>query len=74
MANLTKSQRYNKNLNEIFDFYNNHQNNLPSVHLYTRYLEIAVEKLKMDINKIRDTYGLYTVKQWEALLGLGWNK
>jgi len=71
---LTSAQRYNKKLDEIFNFYRRHQNSLPSGHLYSRYLELAEEKLNISINEARDKYGQYTVAQWEKLLGLGWNK
>ena len=74
MANLTKAQRYNKNLDRIFDTYNNHQNSLPPIELYTKYLHEAVSKLKISINEARNRYGLYTTQQWESLLNLSWNK
>ena len=74
MANISKSERHNRMLNKTFDFYRNHQNNLPSCHLYGRYLEIAKEKLNISIEEARGKYGLYSVKQWEELLKLGWNK
>jgi len=74
MANLTRAQRHNKMLNDTFDFYRKHQESLPSCHLYGRYLEIAVEKLGISENEARSLYGQYSVKQWEELLKLGWNK
>lgn len=74
MANLTKSQRHNKNLENIFNDYRERQNKLPAVELYKRFLELAQEKLNISINEARNKYGLYTIKQWEELLGLGWNK
>ena len=74
MANLTRAERHNRMLNKTFDHYKNHQNSLPSCHLYGRYLEIAKEKLNISIEDARAKYGLYTVKQWEELLKLGWNK
>ena len=74
MANLTKAQRHNRNLDRIFNDYKTHQNNLPTVHLYTRFLEIAEEKLSISREEARSKYGLYTVKEWETLLKLGWNK
>lgn len=74
MANLTKAQRHNKNLSETFDFYKKHQESLPSCHLYSRYLEIAEEKLKISKEEARTKYGKYTVKEWEKLLKLGWNE
>ena len=74
MANISKAERHNRMLNKTFDFYHNHQNNLPSCHLYSRYLEIAREKLSVSIEDARIKYGLYTVKEWETLLNLGWNK
>ena len=74
MANLTKSQRHNRNLDRIFNDYNERQNKLPPVILYSRFLEIAEEKLFISKDEARNKYGLYTVKQWETLLKLGWNK
>lgn len=71
---LTKAEKHNKMLNDIFDNYDKHQNSLPSCHLYSRFLEIAVEKLNISKNDARNKYGLYTVAQWEELLKLGWNK
>ena len=74
MANLTKAQRHNRNLQEVFDNYRQHQENLPTIHLYSRFLEIAEEKLSISKDEARNKYGLYTVKEWETLLKLGWNK
>ena len=74
MANLTKAQRHNRNLENAFNNYRQHQESLPSVHLYSRFLEIAEEKLFISKDEARNKYGLYTVKQWETLLKLGWNK
>lgn len=74
MANLTKAQRHNKMLETTFTYYRQQQESLPPCQLYSRFLGIAVEKLGISINMARDKYGLYTVKQWESLLKLGWNK
>lgn len=74
MANLTKAQRHNRNLENVFNNYRQHQESLPSAHLYSRFLEIAEEKLFISKDEARNKYGLYTVKQWETLLKLGWNK
>ena len=74
MANLTKSERHNRMLNKTLDHYRSHQESLPSCHLYGRFLEIAEETLRITKNEARSKYGLYTVKQWEQLLKLGWNK
>lgn len=74
MANLTKAERHNRNLNRIFATYREQQSKLPPIHIYTRYLEIAKEKLKISIEDARAKYGLYTVQEWETLLKLGWNK
>lgn len=73
MANLTRAERYNRMLNKTFDHYKQHQENLPSSHLYKRYLEIAEDKLNITNAEARSKYGQYTVKQWEAVLKLGWN-
>jgi len=74
MANLTKSQRHNRMLETTFNNYRTHQENLPPCHLYGRFLEIAEETLHITKDEARTKYGLYTVKQWETLLKLGWNK
>jgi hypothetical protein len=74
MANLTRAERHNKNLNKVFDTYREQQNKLPPAQLYSRFLEIAKEKLLISIEEARAKYGLYTVMQWETLLKLGWNK
>ena len=73
MANLTKAQRHNRNLENVFNNYRQHQESLPAAHLYSRFLEIAEEKLLISKDEARNKYGLYTVKQWETLLNLGWN-
>lgn len=71
---LTKAQKHNKMLNDTFDFYRNHQKSLPSCYLYSRFLDIAVEKLNISKDEARNKYGKYTVAEWEKLLNLGWNK
>lgn len=73
MANLTRAQRHNRNLDRIFSDYHKRQEALPPAHLYGRFLEIAVEKLGITEIKARNLYGNYTVQQWETLLQLGWN-
>jgi len=74
MANLTKSERHNRMLETTFNHYRNHQESLPGCHLYGRYLEIAEEKLNITKEDARAKYSLYTVKEWETLLKLGWNE
>lgn len=74
MANLTKAERHNRMLNKTFDHYKNHQNSLPSCHLYSRFLELAEQLLNISKDEARTKYGQYTVQQWEQLLKLGWNK
>ena len=74
MANLTKAQRHNRNLQEVFDNYEKLQNNLPTIGLYIIFLKMAEEKLFISKDEARNKYGLYTVKEWETLLKLGWNK
>ena len=74
MANLTKAQRHNRNLENVFDNYRQHQESTPSAHLYSQFLEIAEEKLSISKDEARNKYGHYTVKEWEILLKLGWNK
>ena len=74
MANLTRSQRHNKMLETTFSHYRQHQESLPGCHLYGRFLEMAEERLNITKDEARAKYGQYTVKQWEQLLKLGWNK
>ncbi len=71
---LTKAQKHNRMMDKIFEQYHQHQNSLPPCQLYSRFLEIAQEKLKITIEEARNKYGLYTVAEWEKLLKLGWNK
>jgi len=71
---LTKAEKHNRMLDRVFDNYNEHQKSLPCVHLYSRYLDIATEKLNISRDDARNKYGKYTVGQWEELLKLGWNK
>ena len=70
---LTKPQKHNKMLDVTFKHYNQHQDKLPSCHLYKRFLEITEEKLGITKDQARDKYGLYSVAEWEKLLNLGWN-
>lgn len=46
------------------------KNKLPSVSMYTKYLEDAVQKLGITKEEARNRFGLYTISQWEALLSL----
>jgi len=71
---LTKSERHNRMLDKTFDHYRHHQASLPPCTLYSRFLEIAEEKLGISKDEARRQYGLYTVQEWETLLKLGWNK
>lgn len=71
---LTKTQKHNRMMDKTFEFYRQHQDSLPSCHLYGRFLEIVQEKLGITIEEARNKYGLYTVAEWEKLLKLGWNK
>ena len=71
---LTKAEKHNRMLDRVFDFYNKHQSSLPPCQLYARFLEIAEEKLNITKAEARRKYGLYTVKEWETLLGLGWGQ
>ncbi len=65
---LTKAQKHNRMLENVFNQYNSHQNSLPCEQLMNSYKRIATEK---NIS-LENTYG-YTVKQFEQLLKLGWN-
>lgn len=71
---LTKAEKHNRMLDKVFENYNQQQSSLPPCHLYGRFLEIAEEKLGITKEDARNKYGLYTVAEWETLLGLGWNK
>ena len=74
MSNRTTgAERHNKRLHAIFDYYRQRQNSLPSEHLYSRFLELAEEKINISKEEARIKYGQYTVQQWETLLKLGWN-
>lgn len=70
---ITRAEKHNRMMDKVFSHYNQHQESLPSCHLYKRYLELAEEKLKITKDGARSKYGQYTVKQWEQLLNLGWN-
>lgn len=70
---LTRAEKYNRMLEKTFDHYRQHQASLPSCHLYSRFLEIAEEKLNITKDEARSKYGLYTVAEWEKLLKLGWH-
>lgn len=70
---LTKAEKHNRMLNNVFEHYNQHQNTLPPCHLYGRFLEIAEEKLNITNDVARSKYGQYTVAEWEKLLKIGWN-
>ena len=71
---LTRAEKHNRMLDKTFEHYRQHQDSLPTCHLYGRFLEIAEEKLEITKDEARARYGQYTVKEWETLLGLGWNK
>ena len=74
MANLTKAQRHNRNLDRIFNDYNERQNNLPTINLYIIFLKMAEEKLFISKDEAWNKYGHYTVKEWVTLLKLEQNK
>jgi len=67
---LTRAERHNRMLDRVFNQWRAHQASIPPVELYSRYLELAVEKLGITKDEARDRYGLYTVAQWRELLGL----
>lgn len=71
---LTRAEKHNRMLDKTFEHYRQHQDSLPACHLYGRYLEIAEGKLGITKDEARTKYGQYTVKEWETLLKLGWNK
>ena len=72
--NITKAERHNRMLNKTFDNYRANQEKLPPIELYSRFLDIAVEKLSITKDEARSKYGQFTIKEWEQLLKLGWNK
>lgn len=74
MANLTRSQRHNRNLDRIFDHYEKHQNSLPCEQLLNSYYRILFEKHGVAESEAKSKYTGYTVKQWEQVLSLSWNK
>jgi len=57
MANLTRSERHNRMLDNTFGNYRKHQESLPPCMLYGRYLKIAVEKLGITEQEARSKYG-----------------
>lgn len=70
---LTKAEKHNRMLDKTFETYRKHQESLPPCELYSRFLELAEEKLNITKDEARNKYGLYTVSEWEKLLKLGWN-
>ena len=74
MANLTKAERHNKMLNNVFETYRKQQDVkkdfLPTCTEYAFFLGKAVEKFKISIDEARSKYGLLTYGQWKTLLGL----
>ena len=44
---------------------------LPTVMQYSRYLDIAQNKFGISREQARRKYGLYTIGQWNKLLGIG---
>ena len=65
---LTKAQKHNRMLENVFNHYNAHQNSIPCEHLMLSYKRIAEEK-----NISMENTAEYTVKQFEQLLKIGWN-
>ena len=65
---LTKSQKHNRMLENVFNHYTTHQNSQPCEQLMNSYKRIADEK---NIS-LENTDG-YTVKKFEQLLKIGWN-
>jgi len=41
---------------------------LPSVSLYSKYLNIASMRFRLSMDECRNKYGLFTIEQWESLL------
>ena len=65
---LTKAQKHNRMIENVFNHYNVHQNSIPCEHLMNSYKRIAEEK-----NISIENTDNYTVKQFEQLLKIGWN-
>ncbi len=74
MANISKAERHNRNMDKIFSTYREQQNKLPPAGMYINFIEMAEQKLNISKDAAREKYGLYTIQQWESLLNLGWNK
>jgi hypothetical protein len=41
---------------------------LPPIGMYTRFLQAICERLSIHIDKARNEYGHYTIRQWDKLL------
>jgi hypothetical protein len=41
---------------------------LPTVLLYSKYLNIASMRFRLSLDECRNKYGLFTIEQWESLL------
>ena len=74
MANLTKAERHNRMLNNVFDTYHKQQlarkDTLPTCNEYSFFLDKAVTKFGISINDARSKFGLLTYGQWKELLQL----
>ena len=74
MANLTKSQRHNKMLNDTFETYRKQQATkkdlLPTCSEYTFFINKCIDKFKISIDEARNKYCLYTYGQFKELLNL----
>jgi len=74
MANLTKAEKHNRMLNNIFDTYHEQQAEkrdfLPTISEYSHFLDEAVKRLKITRDEARNQYGKFTYGQWKELLKL----
>lgn len=74
MANLTKAQRHNKMLDDVFNTYHKQEEAkkdfLPTITEYSYFLDKAESKFNITRNEARDKYGKFTHGQWKELLKL----
>lgn len=74
MANLTRAERHNRMLYDVFDTYRRQQeakkDTLPTCTEYKFFLDKAVEKFKIPIEEARKRYRNFTYGQFKELLGL----
>lgn len=74
MANLTKAQRHNKMMDDVFNTYHKQEEAkkdfLPTITEYSYFLDKAENKFNITRNEACDKYGKFTHGQWKELLKL----